>query len=233
MRQPPGPVARATYFIGVAMRWTVHAVALPYRAVAGRSLRGNREPSSLWGAGPRHRRVASTLSRIANRVAEIERALHASERQALESTPGRADAADPAADQLSDEIVEALSSPDPEIRRRALVELGRIADADSVVLILDGLQDPDPGVRCAAAAASASAGQFSSVFTLILLLDDPVLEVRRAAQLAIETIAGREIDFDPSQRVAKRRKRIDKLKDWWKEERFSKLAADLETAYKT
>jgi hypothetical protein len=233
MGQLLGPVARATYYVGVAMRWTVRAVSLPYRAVAGRATRGDGELNGLWSAGPRHRRVASTLSRISNRVAEIERALLAPERQALESTTGAAGAASSAASQLSDELVEELSSPDPKRRQRAQGELGRIADADTVVLILDGLQDTDPGVRCAAADAAANAGQFSSVFSLILLLDDPVLEVRQQARSAIEQIVGREIDFDPSQTVAKRRKKIDKLKDWWKEERFSKLAADLETVYKT
>jgi HEAT repeat protein len=219
-----GPVARATYYVGVAMRWTVDTVAIPYRAVANRG--SSRSSTS-------HRRVASTLSRITSRVAEIERSLLAAERQSLHSTEGDANARRAATEQLSADLVEQLSSPAADIRSRALSELGEIADKDTAVLILDGIQDPDPDVRCAAASAAGTAGQPSSVFTLILLLDDQAPRVRREAKRAIERIVGHRVKFDPAKGAAKRRQQIDDLKEWWKEERFSKLAADLETVYRT
>lgn len=103
---------------------------------------------------------------------------------------------------------------------------GPAAD-DPAVVVLEAMQHPDPSVRCEAADAAASQGLTSCVFSLILLLDDPESRVRDRAAVAIKAITGRKLRLKGSDDEI--RGQIDELKDWWKRERFNRLAAELET----
>ena len=94
--------------------------------------------------------------------------------------------------------------------------------------MLDALHDPDPSVRCAAVAAAARARISSAVFSLIILLADSSDEVVQAAQVAIKEITGRRVHIDPRESESSRNKKIEKLKVWWKENRFAKLAEGLD-----
>jgi HEAT repeat protein len=133
---------------------------------------------------------------------------------------------------VSPELVEALTDPDPGVRRLAIGSITEFGGEHTNFLIVEALNDPEPSVRCAAAAAAAQVGTTSAVFSLLLSLDDSAPEVRQEAKHAIEKITGQEIDFDPSLKAGQRKKKIDKLKDWWKEERFSRLAEDVQTVVK-
>ncbi len=128
------------------------------------------------------------------------------------------------------ELLEAMVDPDPGVRRFALTSIGEHAGEDITLLILDALNDPEPSVRCAAAAATAKANISSAVFSLILLLADSAPEVVQEAMAAIERITGRKVDFDPKAPAKTRQKKIEKLKNWWKKERFSRLSRDVKTA---
>jgi HEAT repeat protein len=135
-------------------------------------------------------------------------------------------------DGLSDSLMEAISDPDPGVREIALKTLGEISGEESVVLILESLHDPDPRVRAAAAAAAARTGSPTSIFSLILLLHDREIEVRQQAKSAIEAITGKTVDFDPSDPSQARRKKVESLQNWWKDERFAKLSGELKIALK-
>jgi len=85
------------------------------------------------------------------------------------------------------------------------------------------LHDPEARVRCAAATAAARAGDRTSVFSLILALEDPEPAVRRMAADAIEIITGTSVDADAGSEAESHRQ-VDRLKRWWKAQRFEDLA---------
>lgn len=128
---------------------------------------------------------------------------------------------------LEDEV-RAHGTPTPSYRSEAA---GGPAVDDPAVVVLEAMQHPDPSVRCEAADAAGSQGLTSCVFSLILLLDDPEPRVRDRAVVAIGAITGRKLRLKGS--ADEIRGQIDELKDWWKKERFNRLAAELETVVRT
>jgi hypothetical protein len=227
-------VFRTAYFVGAAFRRAVDLVLLPVRAVAGKNPRrsGSREFRSILSRRPE---ITSKLSGMEERLRSLEHSLLGPERfGASEALAGLADLASPSAgEEIPTELIEAVTDPDPGVRRLALSTIRDIGSESSASLIVDALHDPDSSVRCAAAAAAAETGATAAVFSLILSLDDPALEVRRTAKLAIEKITGREIDFDPSKDSPARTKKIVALKKWWKEERFTSLAGDVDAVFRS
>jgi len=226
-------VYRTGYFLGSASRRIIDLMLFPYRIIANRKSRRSAASGRYRPAYSRRPELNSRLSGLADRLRSLEHTLLGSGRFA--GSEALADLDSPAADQarweVSAELVEALSDPDPGIRRMALGSIRDIGPESAAAMIVDALHDPDSSVRCAAAAAAAELGASAAVFSLILSLDDPALEVRRTARLAIEKITNRRIDFDPSSASAVRQKIIAGLKKWWKDERFTSLAAEVETIF--
>jgi len=124
-----------------------------------------------------------------------------------------------------EEEIRAHGTPDPP-GRWSNDRLDGATVEDPAVVVLEAMQDPDPAVRCEAADAAAKGGLISCVFSLILLLDDTKPRVRGRAAAAIESITGRKLDLSGS--GADPRAQIGELKSWWKKERFTRLAAELE-----
>jgi hypothetical protein len=220
-------VYRTGYFLGSASRRILDLMLFPFRVIINREPRrsfGYRSHRSISTVRPE---LSSRLSGLSDRLRSLEHTLLGSEAMADLDSP----AADRARWEVSAELVEALSDPDPGIRRMALGSIRDIGPESAAAMIVDALHDPDSSVRCAAATAAAELGASAAVFSLILSLDDPALEVRRTAKLAIEKITNRRIDFDPSGASAVRQKRIAGLKKWWKDERFTSLAAEVETIF--
>lgn len=128
---------------------------------------------------------------------------------------------------LEKEILARIDKP--PTKRRPAPPVNETPADEATAEVLDALQDSDPNVRCQAADAAGQAGLLSCVFSLILLLDDPEVRVRQRSKIAIEAITGRKIGWDLSKQNAASRKQIEQLKDWWKKERFTRLANELET----
>jgi hypothetical protein len=212
---------RSAYLFGSALRLTVDGVLYPYRIVAGKQT-ARKNPMGSRGV-----EIVTKLNRMKDRLQIIESRLFGG---AQEKGDRRQDAGNTG--KVSIELEEALTNPDPGIRGSALGNIGEFAGEEETVLILESLHDPDPGVRGVAAIAAARARAFGAVFSLILLLDDPSTEVRKAAKVAIERITGNRVKFDLNQETSARKKKIEKLKNWWKEERFSRLAKEVKTALK-
>lgn len=94
------------------------------------------------------------------------------------------------------QLVNLLADPDPEIRRTAVIDLGRIGALQAVEALLSALEDPDPTVRRWAAWAVgvvASERPREVGPRLIRLLADPAPTVRMTAAQALG-----ELDEDPS-----------------------------------
>lgn len=213
-------------------------ILFPYRVIVGNNPRHSTGSGRFHSIVSRRPEIASKLSVMENRLRSLEHTLLASKRFAgSEALAGLADCASPEAGEagveISTELIEALSDPDPGVRRLALGTIKDFGSESAAAMIVPALHDPESSVRCAAAAAAAETGASAAVFSLILSLDDPALEVRRMAKLAIEKITDRKIDFDSSRDSSARRKKISSLKKWWEEERFASLAAEVETVFRS
>jgi hypothetical protein len=127
----------------------------------------------------------------------------------------------------------ALADDRPDVRCRAIETIGDLSADAASLLLMEPLHDPASAeVRRAAARAAASARAEATVFALFLLLDDFDLEVRREAVQAIEAITGQRLGLEPDATPEVRRARIERLKQWWQEERLARLmSAELLTRH--
>jgi HEAT repeat protein len=78
-------------------------------------------------------------------------------------------------------IAERLASPDAEVRRIAVMDLGDLSDEAHTPLLVAALRDDTPAVRAAAALALETMENQSAVEGLADALDDPDAQVREAA----------------------------------------------------
>jgi hypothetical protein len=209
-------------------------ILFPYRVIVGNNSCHSTRSERFHSIVSRRPEITSKLSVMENRLRSIEHTLLASKRFAGSEALDRASPeAGEAGVEISTELIEALSDPDPGVRRLALGTINDFGLESAAAMIVPALHDPESSVRCAAAAAAAETGASAAVFSLILSLDDPALEVRRMAKLAIEKITDRKIDFDFSKDSSARRKKISSLKKWWEDERFASLAAEVEAVFRS
>jgi hypothetical protein len=193
---------RVAFAVGLSLRKTIDVLLVPYRLLAGedrptdRLLPAGRTPRRLPPRPPRPKRAT-------RRPVEAARA---------------------AAGEGLGQLSRALMDPDPAVRALALETVADLDTERAAQMVIDTLHDPDPDVRCAAAAAAARGRISPAVFSLILALDDDEIEVRDEAHRAIERITGQEVGFEPADAPETRRRRIEELKQWWKELRFAQLA---------
>jgi hypothetical protein len=212
-------VDRGAYLAGCLVRRAVDLLLLPYRVIIRKAnLESGRSKRARYHANVP--KIFSGLSRIKNRIALLENKLQ-NKRHSESSGKNN--------DVLSNALLDSLTSSDMETRQLALNSIGNIGvDEDVCMYIVEALHDPESRVRCAAATAAARINAEAAMFSLILLLDDDSPEVCRAAKEAIEDISGKRIAFDPSKDKATRKKKIESLKNWWKKERFAKLAKEVQ-----
>lgn len=135
-------------------------------------------------------------------------------------------AAELAADEGLTKLAEALSDPDPAARILALDVICEFSEERAARLIASMLYDPEPRVRCAAAQAAVRARASGTVFSLITALGDPDPKVVDAAAAAIEAITGKKVQLEDD--VDARREGLERLTQWWKQQRVSELEHELE-----
>lgn len=219
-------IMQVSYYLGLAFRRTFDVVSLPVRSVAG-------------GRWPR-RSPASRRGEIMDRISQMTARLHRLESSLTHAEPlvsrpisHEIRRSQETTAEVASTLAEALSDPDPGVRCHALGNVEDLGGEEAAVIVLQGLNDSEPVVRRAAARAAGRVGSHSAVFSLILMLDDPDPGVSQEAKAAIEHITGKPVRFDPAEDPVMRRQRIEALKAWWKEERFSKLAAQVRTVVKS
>jgi HEAT repeat protein len=99
----------------------------------------------------------------------------------LDTPPNEPDAVVPA-------LVRVLNDPDPEVRRNAILALGRIEHPHAVGPLVGRLGDPDPGVREASAWGLGNIGEAAldqAGMPMVQRLSDPSDAVRVAAAQAL------------------------------------------------
>lgn len=228
-----GPATRTSYLFGVVVRRAFDLISAPYRALTGLKWSdqlGRR--SSLDRASP-SRRISRNLMRMMERIQSIEhRLIVAAGDDSLDGLSGDLESVNGAAEALAGSRVGSRSAADRGELRYALGNLDSLPADERTALILEALQYPDADTRRLAARAAVQEYSSATVFSLILSLDDADPRVRAEVKDAIESIAGVTINLDPTTDSATREAELERLKTWWKEERFTRLTAELETVLK-
>ncbi len=86
-----------------------------------------------------------------------------------------------------------LKSTNPEVRRKALENLGGTGDARAFELFLAGLDDEDRQVRCAAVRGFEQIKHDQSAAALMNALKDPSHEVRETAAAALGRLGDADV----------------------------------------
>jgi hypothetical protein len=112
-----------------------------------------------------------------------------------------------------------LQSSVNTLRWSAVDSLGASKDPEVVPHIVPMLKDADVFVRMAAARVLGDLAAKSAVGPLIDALEDGETAVREAAFVALRTITGKDLKFDPlAPSDAERARRVKAWRDWWKKE---------------
>jgi HEAT repeat protein len=100
-----------------------------------------------------------------------------------------------------------------------------LSSEHAVGLLKTMIHDPAPSVRVAAISAIGRAASMDMALSLIVALGDPDPEVRRAAAEAVSRATGQNV---PSMRAGPDHDEIKRLKEWWKEQRYTEVARGYE-----
>lgn len=169
------------------------------------------------------------LSDLSSRLAKSEDDLQALSRrvQTVEETPlpvtpapvEPAAAEGPASAEPGWQVhLAGLANDSNSVRWEAVTALGATKDLATVPYIVPMLKDLDVFVRMAAARVLGEMGAKSAVPNLIDALEDEQTAVREAAFIALRTITGKDLKFDPQAVDAERTKRVKAWREWWKKE---------------
>jgi HEAT repeat protein len=110
-----------------------------------------------------------------------------------------------------------LASPDSGTRWQAVQSLGGTHDPLVVPHIVPMLEDTDIFVRMASCRHLGDLGSVEAIPALIDTLEDEEASVREAAIVALRTLSGQAIPFDPGARDGERAKRVKAWRDWWED----------------
>jgi len=110
-----------------------------------------------------------------------------------------------------------LASADSGTRWQAVQALGGTHDAAVVPHLLPMLSDGDIFVRMAACRHLGDLGSVAAIPALIDTLEDEEASVREAALVALRTLSGQSIPFDPMAREGDRSKRVKDWREWWEQ----------------
>ncbi len=111
-----------------------------------------------------------------------------------------------------------LKSPEESLRWEAVTALGAAGDAAAVDHIVPMLADPSVFVRMAAARVLGEMRARQAIPNLIDALEDPDSAVRETAWIALRTVSGKDLKFDPYASDAERGKRVKAWREWWRKE---------------
>jgi hypothetical protein len=111
-----------------------------------------------------------------------------------------------------------LKSESNSVRWEAVTGLGATKDPAVVPHLLPMLKDTDVFVRMATARVLGEMQAKAAVPALIDGLEDNETAVREAAFIALRTITGKDLKFDPQAVDAERAKRVKAWREWWKKE---------------
>lgn len=115
--------------------------------------------------------------------------------------------------------VKDLASDNNSVRWEAVTALGASHDLETVPHLAPMLKDVDVFVRMAAARVLGEMQAKTAVSALIDALEDNETAVREQAYVALRTITGKDLKFDPLEKVeAERAKRVKAWREWWKKE---------------
>jgi hypothetical protein len=113
-------------------------------------------------------------------------------------------------------LVARLASQSSDIRWQTIQDLGDTGDPAVAEHVVPMLKDPDIFVRMASARILEELRAVSAIPALIDALEDPEASVREAAAVALRSISGRDLRFDPDAKEAERARQIKAWRDWWK-----------------
>lgn len=115
--------------------------------------------------------------------------------------------------------VKDLTSDDNSARWEAVTALGASKDPETIPHLTPMLKDVDVFVRMAAARVLGEMQAKPAVPALIDTLEDGETAVREAAFVALRTITGKDLKFDPLEKSElERGKRVKAWREWWKKE---------------
>ncbi len=134
----------------------------------------------------------------------------------LAADPGAANGAGASAAPAWSGLLVDLASPNAGIRWQAVVGLGDTKDPAVVPNLLPMLADNDVFVRMACARVLGDLGQTTAVPALIDALEDAEAPVREAASIALRSVTGKDLRFDPLGNEADRAKKVKAWREWWK-----------------
>ncbi len=109
-----------------------------------------------------------------------------------------------------------LESGNASTRWQAVQSLGNTGDSDVAEHLFPMLRDPDIFVRMATARILGDLAVMEGVPPLIDALEDSEASVREAAVVALRSITGVDMRFDPTANEGERAKRIKDWRDWWR-----------------
>ncbi len=155
------------------------------------------EPGARWDAGLRPEgalSAASAAKGARKRDAPAAREVGRKPRDARASSAS--DDGRPAQTSSSAEaarnafLIDALgSAPDPRVRAKAAMALGRVRTKDAASVLLSALKDANPAVRVAAATSLARTGNRNALAALKTLQQrDPDPDVRQAAARSVQKL---------------------------------------------
>jgi hypothetical protein len=114
--------------------------------------------------------------------------------------------------------LEGLKSDSNSVRWEAVTGLGATKDPETVPHLLPMLKDSDVFVRMATARVLGEMQAKPAVGALIDSLEDSETAVREAAYIALRTITGKDLKFDPQAIDVERAKRVKAWREWLKKE---------------
>lgn len=114
--------------------------------------------------------------------------------------------------------LDGLKSDNNSVRWEAVTGLGATKDSAVLPHLLPMLKDEDVFVRMATARVLGEMQAKPAVGALIDGLEDSETAVREAAFIALRTITGKDLKFDPQAIDAERAKRVKAWREWWKKE---------------
>ncbi|BBM86437.1 HEAT repeat domain-containing protein [Candidatus Uabimicrobium amorphum] len=110
---------------------------------------------------------------------------------------------------LSEEIV----SPNPDIRMGAVIQLGSVNTKEALQVLKKALQDKNPYVKVLACKIALQKNDKTITNDLFALLNDEDKEVRKHANLALETITNTQVGFEHN---SSKTTRDEKILEWKK-----------------
>ena len=111
--------------------------------------------------------------------------------------------------------VEALASPESDLRWDAVEKIGLAGDPEAAPFLTGSLRDEDLFVRMAVARVLGELGSSAAVPALIDALEDEESSVREAAVLSLRVLTGRNFNFEPSADSSGRSRSVSDWRKWW------------------